>query len=79
MIAENTPESQNPGTPSPPARPYICPHCGHRHRGYDPQASTVLDLALVTREALSTATDALRTAREALGTLTHVIEEEVLP
>ena len=57
----------------------ICPHCGHRHSGYDHQASAVLDLALVTREALSTATDALSTASEALQTLTHVVEEEVLP
>ena len=59
------PESQNIPPPCPPERCCVCPHCGHRHRGYDQQASTLLD-------CLAIATDALRTAR-------RLVEEKVLP
>ena len=52
-----------------------CPRCpcfGGPWPPFDPRASRLLDLALMTTEALSTAT-------EALSTLTHVLEEESLP
>ena len=52
-------------TPLPPDRPCICPQCGHRHGGYDPLASTVLDCLVL-------ATDALSEAK-------RLIEAEVLP
>ena len=34
----------DPGAaPARPDRPLFCPHCGHRHGGYEQQASDVLD------------------------------------
>ena len=46
-------------------RPCICPHCGHRHGGYDQQASLLLDCLLIAKEALEDAQ--------------AVLEREVLP
>ena len=65
MVPDKPPPTQaRPQDPWPP-RPCICPHCGHSHRGYDQQASILLD-------CLTLATDALHEAK-------RLIEEEVLP
>ena len=57
------PESQKIPRPDPPD--CVCPTCGHRHHGYDAQASTLLD-------CLDLASTALREAK-------RLVEEEVLP
>ena len=58
-----------PGTsPLPP--PQTCPTCGRAYDLFDPDISRLLDLVLVSREALSTATTAL-------SSLTHALEEEL--
>ena len=48
-----------------PDQPCVCPHCGHSHGRYDPQASAVLDCLVI-------ATEALHEAK-------RLVEEEVLP
>jgi hypothetical protein len=53
-------ESQNIPRPG-PDRPCVCPHCGHRHSGYDAQASLVLDCLVITTEALTEAKRLLET------------------
>jgi hypothetical protein len=65
MIPDERPPTQDGSTAPCPDRPCICPHCGHSHGGYDPQASTLLD-------CLTLAMDALRAAK-------RLIEEEILP
>ena len=53
---------------TPPAQ--TCPTCGRAYDLFDHDTSRLLDLVLVSREALSTATTALRT-------LTHTLEEDL--
>jgi hypothetical protein len=71
MIPDDpTPPQDKPaGAPLPeypcPPRPCICPHCGHSHGGYDPQASTLLDCLIIATNPLSEAK--------------RLIETEVLP
>ena len=68
-LLEGTPPADSPGTsPLPP--PQTCPTCGRAYDLFDHDTSRLLDLVLVSREALSTAT-------AALSTLTHALEEDL--
>ena len=42
MIADDDTSKQAPRPPG-PDRPCLCPHGGHSHSGYDPQASPLLN------------------------------------
>ena len=68
-LLEGAPPAGPPGTsPLPP--PQTCPTCGRAFELFDHDTSRLLDLVLVSREALSTAT-------AALSTLTHALEEDL--
>ena len=58
-----------PDTGAGPA-PACCPCCGRPYDLFDHDTSRLLDLVLVSREALST-------AEAALSTLTHALEEDL--
>jgi hypothetical protein len=65
-VPHSDPQAQPPSAhTAPTGTTCVCPHCGHVHGGYDPQASTLL-------ECLTVATEALTEAK-------RLVETEVLP
>ena len=68
-LLEGTPPAGPPGT-SPVPPPQTCPTCGRAYDRFDLATSRLLDLALVSREVL-------QSASAALTSLTHALEEDL--